>query len=127
MKMQVQNLAWNENLSKRCNHPLLPQGIRGLIRSKSGCGKTTLLINLLLRPGRLNYNNINIFGKSLFQPEYHILKKAFEEKLPKEVIIRLFENQNEITDLGMSPVSNVEEMVKDIETNLMLSALLSIG
>ena len=32
-------LAWNENLSKRCNHPLLPQGIRGLIISKSGYGK----------------------------------------------------------------------------------------
>ena len=28
------------------------------------------------------------FGKSLFRPEYHILKKALEEKLPKEVIIR---------------------------------------
>ena len=50
---------------------------------KSGCGKTTLLINLLLRHGWLDYNNINIFGKSLFQPEYHILKKAFEEKLSK--------------------------------------------
>ena len=69
--------------------PLLPKGIRGLIIGKSGCGKTTLLINLLLRPGWLDYNNVNIFGKSLF-PEYHILKKAFEEKLPKEIIIRLF-------------------------------------
>ena len=114
VKMEVKNLAWNENLSKRCNHPLLPQGIRGLIRSKSGCGKTTLLINLLLRPGRLNYNNINIFGKSLFQPAYHILKKAFEEKLPKEVINRLFKNQNEITDVGISAISIVEEMVKEI-------------
>ena len=71
--MEVKNLAWNENLSKRCNHPLLPQGIRGLIIGKSGCGKTRLLINLLLLPGWLDYNNINIFGKSLFQPEYHIL------------------------------------------------------
>ena len=32
-----------KNLSKRCNHPLLPQGIRGLIIGKSGCVKTTLL------------------------------------------------------------------------------------
>ena len=102
--MEVKNLAWNENQNKRCNHPLLPKGIRGLIIDKSGCGKTTLLINVLLRPGWLDYNKINMFGKSLFQPEYHILKKAFEEKLPKEVIIRLFENQNVITDLGVSRI-----------------------
>ena len=111
--MEVKNLAWNENQSKRCNHPLLPKGIRGLIIGKSGCDKTTLQIILLLRPGWLGYHNINIFGKSLFQSEYHILKKAFEEKLPK-VIIRLFENQNEITDLGVSSISVVEEMAKDI-------------
>ena len=85
-----------------------------MIIGKSGCGKTTLFIKLLLRPGWLDYNNINIFRKSLFQPEYHILKKAFEEKLPKEVIIRLFENQNDITDLGITPISVVEEMAKDI-------------
>ena len=92
-----------------------------MIIGKSGCGKATLLINLLLRPGWLDYNNINIFGKSLFQPDYPILKKAFEEKLPKEKIIRLFENQNEITDLGISPISVVEEMAKDIREKSMLS------
>ena len=85
-----------------------------MIIGKFGCGKTILLINLLLHPGWLDYNNINIFGKSLFHPEYHILKKAFEEKLPKEVIIRLFENQNEITDLGISLISFVEEIAKEI-------------
>ena len=73
-----------------------------------------MLINLLLRPGWLDYNNINIFGKSLFQPEYHILTKAFEEKQPKKVIIELFENQNEITDLGVSPISVVEEIATNI-------------
>ena len=81
--MDVKYLAWNENLSKRCNHPLLPQCIRVLIIGKSGCGKITLLIKPLLRPGWPDNNNINIFGKSLFQQKYHILKKAFEEKLHK--------------------------------------------
>ena len=51
--MEVQNLACNENLNKRYNHPLLPKGIIGLIIRKSECGKTTLLINLLLRTGWL--------------------------------------------------------------------------
>ena len=119
--MEVKNLAWNENQSKRCNHPLRPKGIRWLIIGKSECGKTTLLINLLLRAGWLDYNNINIFGKSLFQPQYHILKKAFQEKLPREVIIRLFENQNEITDFCISPISVVEKWRKILETNPMLS------
>ena len=73
-KMEIKNLAWNEHFSKRCSHPLLPKGIRGLIIGKSGCGKTISLINLLLRLGWLDYNNINIFGKSLFQSEYHIHK-----------------------------------------------------
>ena len=81
--MEIKNLAWKENLSKRCNHTLLPQGIRGLIIGNSGCGKTTLLINIFLRSGWRDYNNINIFGKNLFQQEYHILKKAIEEKLSR--------------------------------------------
>ena len=65
--MEGKNLAWNGNLCKHCNHPLLPQVSRDLIIGKSGCGNTTLLINHLLRPVWFDCNNINIFGKSLFQ------------------------------------------------------------
>lgn len=86
--MDVKDLAWNETMTNRYNNPLFPRSIRGLIVGKSGCGKTTLLLNFLLRPGWLDYNNLNVFGKSLFQPEYKILKKAFEEKLPKQAILK---------------------------------------
>ena len=121
--MKMKNLAWHENLSKRCNHPLLPQGIRGLIIGKSGCGKTTLLINLLLPPGWLDYNNIKIFRKSMFQPEYHILKTAFEEKLPKDVIIPLFETITKLRIWVFLPYQLLKKWRKRLEKNLMLSII----
>ena len=77
--MEIKDLSWNESITKRFNNPLLPRSIRGIIVGKSGCCKTTVLLNLLLRPGWLDYDNLCVFGKSLFQPKYRILKKAFEE------------------------------------------------
>ena len=53
--MEIEDLSWNEVTAKRFNNPLLPRSIRGIIVGKSGCGKTTLLLNLLLRPGWLDY------------------------------------------------------------------------
>jgi len=111
--MDIKDLAWNETLNKRFNNSLFPRSLRGLIVGKSGSGKTTLLLNLLLRPGWLDYDNLYVFGKSLFQPEYRILKKAFEEQLPKEAILRLFDNQNEIMSRNLSPINILEEMAKN--------------
>jgi len=82
---------------------------------KSGCGKTTLLLNLLLRPGWLDYNNLRVFGKSLFQPEYQILKKAFDEKLSKEATCRLFNCQDYIRKLGLSSNWAIDELAKEFD------------
>jgi len=110
--MEVKNISWNQKQTKKSNHPLLPQILRGLFVGKSGCGKTTLLLNLLLRPNWLNYSKLSVFGKSLFQPQYRILKKGFKEQLPKRVIMNLFENQNEIQEqISLSVL--IEELAKD--------------
>ena len=101
--MEIADLSWNKVISKRFNNLVLPRSIRGIIVGKSGCGKTTLLLNLLLRPGWLEYDNVCVFGKSFFQPEYRILKKAFEENLPKESILRLFNMRDEIRDSQIPP------------------------
>jgi ABC-type lipoprotein export system ATPase subunit len=47
--MEVTDLSWNIGKNKRNNNKLLPRSIRGIIVGKSGCGKTTLLLNLLLK------------------------------------------------------------------------------
>ena len=112
--MEIKDLSWNENINKRFNNPLLPRSIRGIIVGKSGCGKTTLLLNLLLRSGWLDYNNLYVFGKSLFQPEYKILRTAFEEKLPKEYILRLFNMRDEIQNSQLPPALVVKEWAKTI-------------
>ena len=112
--MDVKDISWNDITSKRFNHSLLPKSIRGLIIGKSGCGKTTLLLNFLLRPGWLDYNNLSVFGKSLFQPEYRIIKKAFEEKLPKEAIMRIFDFRDEVIKLDISPSAVIENWAKEI-------------
>ena len=82
--MEVKNLAWNEKFSKRCNHPLLPKDIRGLITGRSGCDKTTLLINLLLRPCWLDYNNINILVKVCFNQSIIFLRKHLKRSYQKK-------------------------------------------
>ena len=113
--MEIADLSWNEVTSRRFNHPLLPRSIRGIIVGKSGCSKTTLLLNLLLRPGWFDYDKLCIFRKSLFQPEYRILKKAFEENLPKECILRLFEMRDEIQNSQMPPLAVVEKWASTIK------------
>lgn len=114
--MDIKNLSWNTLSRKRHNHELLPKSIRGLIVGKSGCGKTTLILNLLLRPDWLDYDKLYVFGKSLFQPEYRILKKGLEEKLPKEVLMNLFENSDYILNKNIHPDILIDEMAKQGKT-----------
>ena len=116
--MEIKDLSWNESITKRFNNPLLPRSIRGIIVGKSGCGKTTLLLNLLLRTGWLDYDNLWVFGRSLFQPEYRILKKAFEENLPKEYILRLFNTRDEIQNSQVPPSIVVQEWAKSIKKKI---------
>ena len=113
--MEIADLSWNEVISRRFNHHLLPRSIRGIIVGKSGCGKTTLSLNLLLRPRWLDYDNLCVFGKNLFHPEYRILKKAFEENLPKESILRLFNMRDEIQNSQIPPSVVLQELAKSIK------------
>ena len=100
--------AWASTSKKRReNSPLLPSNIRGLIIGKSNCGKTTLLLNLLLKPDWLDYNHLYVFGRSLHQQEYQVLKKGFEIGLSKEQISNVFANQDALH--GMSPLSILDE------------------
>jgi len=87
-----------------------------LIVGKLVCGKTALLLKLLLQPGWLDFSKLSVFGKSLFQAEYKILRKGFEEQLAKEMIMNIFENRDEILQEQISPNELIHELAKNQKT-----------
>ena len=91
---------------KNRNHSdCIPDSFRMLIVGRSGCGKTSLLMRLLLEPNLLDYNKLFIFGRSLHQKEYQILKAGFESKLTKEQITDILEENDLINELEDDPAN----------------------
>ena len=117
--MDVSNVfSWKNRLKKRNNNPLLPRNIRGLIIGKSNCGKTTLLLNLLLRPNWLDYDHLYVFGNTLHQQEYQILKKGLEVGLSKIQISNIFANQSKFDNPKLSALEVLEHYSGEKKGNI---------
>ena len=92
----------------RENSPLLPRNLRVLVIGKSGCGKTTAIFNLLLQPSWLDYNHLYVFGKSLHQQEYKILRKRLDARLSKQHNSNLFSRKRALRTANLSPLTVIE-------------------
>lgn len=57
---------------------LLPNSIRAIICGPSNCGKSNLMLSLLLNENGLKFENIYIYSKSLYQPKYMYLERVLK-------------------------------------------------
>lgn len=74
--LPIQNIDFEEDRKNVNRHGnLLPSTIRCLIVGPSNCGKSNIIINLLLHPNGLKFENIYVYSKSLFQPKYKYLEE----------------------------------------------------
>lgn len=53
-----------------------PNTIRSIICGKSSCGKTNLMLSLLIHPNGLSFLNLYVYSKSLNQPKYFFLNQV---------------------------------------------------
>ena len=69
-----------------------PESFRCLIIGPSNCGKTHLLVELLLNEKYFVYDKMFIWSRSLHQPYYQLLNTCFNDCLPKKDTYQLFKN-----------------------------------
>ena len=100
--------AWRSAKDCRDNNPLLPRNLGGLVIGKSGCGKTTVIFNLLLQLGWLDYNRLYVFGKSLHQQEYKVLRKGLDAGLSKQQISNLSNSQEALRNTAVYVMERYE-------------------
>ena len=91
----------------RENNPVLPRNLQGLVIGKSGCGNTTVIFNLLLQHSWLDCSHLYLFGKSLHQQEYKVLRKGLDAGLSKQQISNLFNSQEALRNI--SPLTTIEK------------------
>ena len=84
------------------------RNLRGLVIGKSGCGKTTVIFNLLLQPNWLDCSHLYVFGMSFHQQAYKVLQKGFEAGLSKQQISNVFANQEALRVANISPLTAID-------------------
>lgn len=76
------NRAWdssaNKSTTQRRHSALLPNSIRCIIAGSSNCGKTNLLVNLIVSKNGLKFENIYVYSTTLWQAKYQYLKNLFQ-------------------------------------------------
>jgi len=108
--MERFNVDWGEGTNLRNHHHLMPKSFRALIVGSSGCGKTNLLLKMLIQPNWLDYNRLYIVGNSLFQPKYDIIKTGFENGLSKQEIQKVFTMEEKLKSKNITYKQVIEEM-----------------
>ena len=72
-----------------------------------------MIFNLLLQPGWLDYNHLYVFGKSLHQQEYKVLRKGLGLGSSKQQIFNLLNSQEALGNISPFPAIETFSAVRN--------------
>lgn len=77
---------------------LLQNSIRCVICGPSNCGKTNVMLSLLLHKNGLKFRNVYLYSKTAYQPKYKFLKEVLKKVSGLKFLI--FNNDEEVIHLN---------------------------
>lgn len=79
ISLNVTNINFRESSSQVRHSALLPNTIRCIICGPSNCGKTNVMLSLLLHENGLKFHNVYLYSKTTFQPKYRFLIEVLKQ------------------------------------------------
>jgi len=79
--MEISNYSkyYDRTENKAKHAPFFPDNIFCVIAGRTGCGKTNLMLNLLLKENILQYSDVYIYSPTIYQSAYKYLKDYFNK------------------------------------------------
>lgn len=94
-RFKITNWLLDDNTNRnRKNGTLLPNNIRCLICGPSNCGKTNVLLSLLLDSNGVSFCNVYLYSKSTQQPKYLFLNEVLDKV--EEISYYTYSDKNDV-------------------------------
>lgn len=92
--LEIENLDVEMQPNHIRHSILLPNTIRCIICGPSNCGKTNVMISLLLHKNGLKFTNVYLYSNTTYQPKYCFLSEVF--KNISDVKFTMFSKNDEV-------------------------------
>lgn len=93
--LEINNIKLENDIPRVKHSKLLPNTIRCIICGPSNCGKTNIMLNLLLHENGLKFKHIYLYSKTAFQPKYCFLSQIMR-KIPEATLFIFTDNKEVI-------------------------------
>lgn len=86
-----------DKISYQRHGNLLPSTIRCILCGPSNCGKTNVMVNLLINENGLNFTNVYLYTKTADQSKYQFLRHVFD--LVPNASLYIYNNNRDVIEL----------------------------